>query len=175
MSITAYGLQDIKKELNHLHDKQITELCLRMARYKKENKELLAYLLFEADDEQGFIEKVKSEADAMFALLPSQSYGQAKGLRKILRLLSKYIKFMGSKEAEISLLLHFCHNYLAHADRRTGYKPLRQILLRQIEKIRKSIDKLHEDLQFDYTQEFDALVEQASEKLSWFNKRDYLL
>jgi hypothetical protein len=64
---------------------------------------------------------------------------------------------------------------LAHADRRSGYKPLRQILFRQLEKIRKTIDKLHEDLQFDYAREFEALVEQASEKLSWLNKRDYLL
>ena len=50
MSITTYGLQDIKKELQHLSSLQIADLCLRLSRYKKENKELLAYLLFEADN-----------------------------------------------------------------------------------------------------------------------------
>src|ERR1700748_185084 len=111
MSIPAYGLQDIKKEIHHLHSEQIAELCLRLARYKKENKELLAYLLFEANNEQAFIEKVKGEAGFMFSQLPSQSYAAAKSIRKILRLINKYVKFMGSKPAEIDLLFNFCYNY----------------------------------------------------------------
>ena len=40
MSITTYGLQDIKKEIQHLPHEQLAELCLRLARQKKENKEL---------------------------------------------------------------------------------------------------------------------------------------
>src|ERR1700749_798040 len=104
MSITTYGLQDIKKEIQHLPPEQIVELTLRLARYKKENKELLAYLLFEADNEQAFVEKVKAEVGFMFSQLPSQSYLAAKYIRKILRLIGKYVKFMASKPAEIDLL-----------------------------------------------------------------------
>src|SRR5450755_423790 len=125
MSIATYGLQDIKKEIQHLPKEEIVDLCLRLARYKKENKELLAYLLFEAYDESAFIEKVKAEAGFMFSQLPSQNYFAAKAMRKILRLLSKYNKFMASKGAEIELLLNFCTNYLQYADRRTSHKPLR--------------------------------------------------
>jgi hypothetical protein len=35
MSITTYGLQQIKKELQHLPQEQLAELCLRLIRYKK--------------------------------------------------------------------------------------------------------------------------------------------
>src|SRR5665213_4370423 len=84
MSITNYGVQDIKKEIQHLSNEQIAELCLRLVRYKKENKELAAYLLFDADNEQAFIEKVKGEVGFMFSALPSQSYLAAKYIRKIL-------------------------------------------------------------------------------------------
>src|ERR1700679_1004038 len=154
MSITTYGLQDIKKEIQHLPNEQIAELCLRLARYKKENKELLAYLLFEANNEAAFIEKVKAEAGFMFSQLPSQSYMAAKYMRKILRLISKYTKFIGSKQAEIEIIINFFYKYLKYADRRKSYKPIRLILTRQLEKIRNLIGKLHEDLQFDYTQDY---------------------
>ncbi|MDB5118446.1 MAG: hypothetical protein JWQ79_3938 [Mucilaginibacter sp.] len=175
MSTTTYGLQDIKKELQHLSGLQIAELCLRLARHKKENKELLAYLLFEADNESAFIEKVKAEAGFMFSQLPVRSYDAAKYLRKVLRLLGKYTKFMASKEAEIELLLNFCTNYIQYADRRTSYKPLRLILIRQLEKIRTAISKLHEDLQYDFINDYNLLLDDADNKLAWFDKNSYLL
>ena len=175
MSTANYGLQDIKKELQHLSGLQIAELCLRLARHKKENKELLAYLLFEADNEAAFIEKIKAEIGFMFSQLPIRSYDAAKYLRKILRLIGKYTKFMTSKEAEIDLLLNFCTNYIQYADRRTSYKPLRLILIRQIEKIRTAIGKLHEDLQFDFINDYNLVLDDAEKKLSWFDKNNYLL
>ncbi|MFD0764991.1 hypothetical protein ACFQZI_08995 [Mucilaginibacter lutimaris] len=175
MSITTYGLQQIKKEVQHLSQEQLAELCLRLVRYKKENKELLAYLLFEAHNESDFIESVKAEAGFMFSQLPSQSYFTAKGLRKILKMLTKYTKFIGSKPAEIELLLNFCHNYLQYVVRQTSYKPIRLILTRQVEKIKTAIGKLHEDLQFDYSQDYNKLLEDAAGKLPWFNKKSYLL
>jgi hypothetical protein len=175
MSITTYGLQDIKKELQHLSSLQIAGLCLRLSRYKKENKELLAYLLFEADNEQAFIEKIKAEVGFMFSQLPSQSYAAAKYIRKILRLISKYNKFIGSKQAEIDLLLNFCYNYLQYTDKRSPYKPLRLILTRQIQKIQGLVGKLDEDLRLDFAQDYNALLTEAGNKFPWFYKDDYSL
>ena len=175
MGITIYGLQDIKKELQHLSGLQIAELCLRLARYKKENKELLAYLLFEAGNEQAFIEKIKAEVGFMFSQLPSQSYVAAKYIRKILRLMSKYNKFIGSKQAEIDLLLNFCYNYLQYTDRKTSYKPLRLILTRQVLKIQTLVNKLDEDLQLDYNQDYNNMLTEAGNKFPWFYKDDYSL
>jgi len=175
MSITTYGLQDIKKEIQHLPQEQVAELCLRLGRYKKENKELLAYLLFEADDEHAFVEKVKAEVGFMLSQLPSHSYLASKSVRKVLRLISKYTKFMASKPAEIELLLNFCNNYLQYINRNTSYKPLRMILVRQVQKINTSIKRLHEDLQFDYSQEYNTLIAAAENKFPWFYKNDFLL
>ena len=167
MSVPTYGLQDIKKEIQHLRMEQLAELCLRLARYKKENKELLAYILFEADNETAFIEKVKAETGFMFSQLPSRAYDTAKSLRKILRLLTKYNKFMGSKESEIDLQLNFCRNYVDYIDRKVSYKPLRMILSRQLLKVRALIAKLHEDLQYDYTEEYNTLHKAAESKFPW--------
>jgi hypothetical protein len=167
MSIPTYGVQDIKKEIQHLSQQQVADLLLRLVRYKKENKELAAYLLFDADNEQAFIEKVKGEVGFMFSALPSQSYLAAKYMRKILRLITKYNKFIGSKQAEIELLINFCYNYLQYTDKRLSYKPLRLILTRQLEKIRGLIAKLHEDLQFDYTEDYNKLHSEAEKKLPW--------
>ncbi|HTI61486.1 hypothetical protein [Mucilaginibacter sp.] len=175
MSIKVYGLADIKKEIQFQDKTVLMELVLRLARYKKENKELLAYLLFEADNDRGFIDSVIAENGFMFSQLPSNNYQMAKSMRKILRLLNKYIKFMGSKEAEIEFLLSFCRNYIQYADKRGSYKPMRLILTRQLEKIKKTIEKLHEDLQFDYTQDYNAMLDDAQAQLKWFYKDDYLL
>ncbi|MFB9844647.1 hypothetical protein [Mucilaginibacter ginsenosidivorans] len=175
MSMKVYGLADIKKEIQFQDKTVLMELVLRLARYKKENKELLAYLLFEADNERSFIENVIAENGFMFSQLPSNNYQMAKSMRKILRLLNKYIKFMGSKEAEIEFFLSFCRNYIQYADRRGSYKPMRLIFTRQLEKIKKAIEKLHEDLQFDYTQDYNAMLEDAQAQLKWFYKDDHLL
>jgi hypothetical protein len=176
MSIQTYGVQDIKKELQHLDNAQLTELCLRLVRHKKENKELTGYLLFDADNERAFIDSLIAESGLMFSQLPYNNYQLAKSLRKILRFLGKYIKFMASKEAEIELLISFCRNYVQYVERRaSSYKPLRLILTRQLDKIGKDIAKLHEDLQFDYSQDFNAMVGEAEDKLKWLNMNDYLL
>ena len=175
MGITNYGLADIKKEIQHLPQAQLADLCLRLARYKKENKELMAYLLFEANNEQAFIENVKAEIGFMFSQLPSQSYLAAKYSRKILKLIGKYTKFIASKPAEIDLLINFNLNYLQYADKKTAFKPMRLILIRQVEKIKGLIGKLHEDLQFDYRDSYHNMLTEAENKFAWFNKSDYKL
>ncbi|MES2275824.1 MAG: hypothetical protein V4592_07370 [Bacteroidota bacterium] len=173
MAIEAYGLQDIKKELQHLSGPQLAELVLRLARHKKENKELLAYLLFVADDETAFIEQSKYEVSLMFYMMPSQPFNAVKVLRKILRLITKLSRFSGSKNVEISLLIGFCNNYLEYIDRRVSYKPMRTVFIRQIEKVAKLIGKLHEDLRHDHLTDYTQLLDAADTQLAWFNKMEF--
>ena len=76
-------ISELKEELSVLPSKTLQELCLRLARYKKENKDLLTYMLFEAQNEQGFISAVKKETEEQFAELPKANWhGTKKSLRK---------------------------------------------------------------------------------------------
>jgi len=167
----AEKLSDIKKELQSLNNDQLVSLCLRLAKYKKENKELLSYLLYEADNPVAYAEAVKAVLIDEFHTLKKYDYHSAKQLRKILRLLAKHAKYTGSQEAELLLLLWFCKNYLLYADLRSHYKPLHNIFIKQMEKIRKIFPKLHEDLQFDYASEYEQILDDADTKARWFDKK----
>ncbi len=74
----AASAQEIKNALKALDAKAVTELCLRLARYKKENKELLTFLLFEADDLPAYIKGVNEEIDEGFGGLNTTSVYFAK-------------------------------------------------------------------------------------------------
>ena len=54
---------ELKKELKTRSQADLVELCLKLSKFKKENKELLTYLLYEADNELQYIVNVKSEID----------------------------------------------------------------------------------------------------------------
>ena len=168
-------LSDIKKELKSHNSEALTEICLRLAKYKKDNKELLSYLLYEADNPLNYAEQVKSELLLNFQNLSRSAYTSTKELRKIVRLFTKHAKYTGSKEVEIELLLWFCSNFLEYADTRSSHKPLQTIFSRQMEKIRKILPKLHEDLQFDYSSMYEQLLEDADNKVRFFNKNDFRL
>jgi hypothetical protein len=168
-------LSDIKKELRSLNTEALTEICLRVAKYKKDNKELLSYLLYEADNPLNYAEEVKTDLLTNFKTLNRSAYTSTKEIRKIVRLLAKHAKYTGSKEVELELLLWFCTSFLEYADTRSSHKPLQAIFSRQMEKIRRILPKLHEDLQFDYSAAFIKLLEDADDKVRFFNKNDFKL
>lgn len=151
-------LNDIKKELNFLQPEQLAELCLRLSRYKRENKELLSYLLFDAHDETAFIEKVKAEMDEQFVIMPKGNlYIVKKSLRKILKSTTKFIKFSGIKQTEVELLIYFSLKMKNAGYANTSNTLLTNLYDQQLIKINKAIEKLHEDLQFDYRKEVERL------------------
>ncbi|BFP40848.1 hypothetical protein FGF1_16930 [Flavobacteriaceae bacterium GF1] len=147
----AATVSQLKKELQHRNPEELLELCLRLSKFKKENKELLTYLLFEADDEAGYIETVKAEVDGLFLDINTNSYFYIKkSVRKILRALKKYIRYSGNKETEVVLLLYFCEqlkNFTPSIRRNTT---LTNLYERQLAYLEKKIALLHEDLQYDY-------------------------
>ena len=76
----------LRKELETLNEDYLRELCLRLARFKIENKELLTYLLFESEDEAFYVEAIKEEVDQLFKEINTNSYFYIKkSVRKILR------------------------------------------------------------------------------------------
>jgi len=153
-------INELKQELTNLPSAQLLDLCLRLARFKKENKELLTYLLFESHDEQSYIKSVKKEMDDQFANINSSNlYFAKKSIRKILRTASKYIRYSGSKTVEIELLIHFC---LSLNESNISFKKstaLANLYNSQIKKIETAIASLHEDLQYDYLKELKLLTD----------------
>jgi hypothetical protein len=154
----AASLNEIKKELQHAESEVLAGLCMRLAKYKKENKELLSYLLFEAHNEQTYISAVKEEVDELFTTLPDRNvYLMKKTLRKILRVVNKQIKYSGIKETELDLRLYFCKKVrIARVPLTTG-TVLFNMYQQQVKKITGALEKLPEDLQTDYAQAVAAL------------------
>jgi hypothetical protein len=157
-TMKAATIQEIKQELNSLSSSRLTELCLRLARYKKDNKELLTYLLFESDDETAFIKNVKSELDTEFEELPKATlYHTKKSLRRIVRVLIKRIKYTGSAQVEIELLVYYCEKVRASKIPIHKNPVLVNLYQQQVKKIRAAIATLHEDLQYDYLKELKKI------------------
>jgi hypothetical protein len=148
------SLKVIKTELGRIHPARLAELCLQLAKYKKENKELLTYLLFDAFDEKAYIAEVKLLTDQQFSEInKNNSYVAKKSIRKILAMVNKQVKFSGSKQTEVELLLHFCKKLRKQGIPLHANSTLGNLYQRQLHKIDKSMASLHEDLQFDYAGE----------------------
>ena len=155
----AATVNELKDELKHLPPAKLLELCTRLARFKKENKELLTYLLFEAHDEQGYIKSVQNDIDINFDELAKGNnlYLLKKSIRKILRSTNKYIRYTGSKTAEIQLLLYFCTKLKQSGIPITKSTALTKLYQQQLKKINAALPVLHEDLQHDYLRELESL------------------
>jgi membrane-anchored protein YejM (alkaline phosphatase superfamily) len=151
-------LTEIKKELKTLSEPELLELCLKLARFKKESKEYLTYLIFESSDEEGFIESVKSFIEEEFENINNHNfYLIRKSVRKILKNLKKFIRFSKLKATEAHLLLHFCDQLQQLRPSIKRNTTLVNTYWRQLELAEKAIEKLHEDLQFDFKEEVERL------------------
>lgn len=155
----AASLKEIKTELNHRTTRELLELCLRLSKFKKENKELLTYLLFESANEEAFIRSIKTKIDEDFESINTKTfYFIKKSVRKILREIKKYIRYSQNKETEVELLLYFCHKLKDFKPSIKRNTTLINLYNRQIEYIQKKISTLHEDLQYDYEMEIEELL-----------------
>lgn len=154
----AASISVLKKELSLLPPKDVMEICMRLAKYKKENKELLSYQLFEANDELNYIISVKSEIDAQFAEINrSTMYYIKKSIRKILRTTHKYIRYSGIRRTEVELLIYFCSKLKTSGIPINASTALSNLYQAQFQKIKNALATLHEDLQYDYEQELKIL------------------
>ena len=120
---------------------------------------MLTYLLFEGHDEQGFIKSVEAEIAEQFSEIPKSNslYLVKKSVRKILRRTNKHIQYTGSKMAEVQLLLFFCTSLKDSKIRIQDSTALNNLYQAQIKKIKKVLNTLHEDLQYDYLRQLEEL------------------
>ena len=145
------SLSEIKRELNERTPEELKAFCLRIVKFKKDNKELLNYLLFEAYDEENYKEVLKSEIEMEFAEMNTSSvYLAKKSIRRILRTGTKHIRYSNSKLTAVELLIFFCQKMRELDLPYHESKVLVNLYNRQLQNIQKALSSLDEDLQFDY-------------------------
>ncbi len=156
--MNTYSINQIKKTISTMDASDIAAICLRMAKYKKENKELLSYLLYESTDEANYIEQVQTEIDEMFDLLiDNGSYKYMKQIRKIARFISKPMKYSGQAATQIEILIYFTTKLKLILKKKSSLTALQNLYLQQLKKIDTTMAKLHEDIQYDYVKSIEAL------------------
>src|SRR5436189_3044474 len=161
----AATIHEIKQELSSLKPAQLAELCLRLGKFKKENKELLTYLLFEANDEQGYINSIRNEMDELFGTINlSHLYFAKKTLRKIVRIINKYSRYSNEKQTEADLRIYFCKKLKTSGIPFQRNTVLNNLYASQLKKINTVLSSLHEDLQHDYLKELKPLMEEEEKK-----------
>ena len=152
------SMAEIKQELKGLPAAEVLELCLRLARSKKENKELLTFLLFEAHDAASYIQQLKALIDeGLAASNKLNPYILKKNLRKLLRTVNKHLRFTASKAAEAEVLLYFCSSLQEQQIPFRKSNALANLYYGQLKKIAAAVDTLHEDLQHDFNRQLDGL------------------
>ena len=154
----AASLAQIKSELKEKNSDELMALCLRLGRFKKDNKELLTYLLFEAQDEQGFINLLKEDIDdLMDEINTNHLYYMKKGLQKIVRSLNRSLRYSGQKQTEVEVRIYFCEKIRETGIAIERHSTIHNLFLREIKRIEKALSGLHEDLQADYQVEIEDL------------------
>ena len=150
----AATISQLKKTLVKLEHDELLDVCLRMAKFKVESKELLTYLLMKADDELAYANDLCSEIDEQ---LDTPGRIHKKTLRKVVRWMDKCLRFSGDKETELQVRTHFCRRIKDKKISFGGCRVSANMYATQLKKIDKAIDKVHPDLQFDYTQQLSGL------------------
>lgn len=156
--MTFATLAEIKKELQQTDADLLQTLCLRLAKYKKENKELLGYLLFESQNEPSYVRQIKEEIDIQFEELKDRNlYIVKKMLRKILRYTNRHIKYSTHDETDLELRIYFCEKVKAAKIPLATSATLLNLYQGQLKKIVAIVKKLPEDLQSDYASAIHAI------------------
>ena len=159
-AMNAASVKEIKTGLEQLTQKELVEACLRLVKFKKENKELLTYLLFEEGNEAGYIGNVKESLALLFEdVNRANLYFAKKTLRKIVRTANKYIKYSKEPSTEAEILLFVAGEILLLNLNMRKNTALENIYLSVIKKIKKAVSSMHEDLQYDYLRQLDKITE----------------
>lgn len=152
------SLKEIKTELEKSPPDVLLELCLKLTKFKKENKELLTYLLFEESNESFYVCSVKEMLNELFTTVNKTNlYFAKKTIRKIVRTANRYIKYSNSNTTEPDILFHICQKINELNINLKKNTALYNIYLSQIKKIKKAVSSMHEEEQYDYLKLLETL------------------
>ncbi len=154
----AASLKDIKTALETMTQEELLKVCLRLTKFKKENKELLSYLIFEASDESEYAHNINEAVTDLFAQVNTKSiYIAKKNIRKIIRLAGRFIKYSEQASTETEVMIHVAKGMKALKMDWQKSAALVNIYQSVLKKINKSVAGMHEDMQYDYLKEIRFL------------------
>lgn len=157
-SMTIASIKEIKNALNQHSAQELSDICIRLAKYKLENKELLHYLLFESRQETHYVESIKAKLAELFAgINNSNAYFVKKSLRKIIRTANRYARYSNDECTAIELWIYVAGKSQVLIKPIGNSASLQKIVASLVEKIKKAIINLHPDLQYDYHQKLKYL------------------
>ncbi len=161
------SLNSLRKHLSTLSSMELAQLCVDMAKYRKENKEYLQYLLFERHDHDILITDIVTSLDETMKNLSRTPSTRVKEVRKVQKEIKKYIRFIKNPVYELQLLLWFSDALALIAESRIARPHFISLYAAQVKRMTIIFDKLHEDIQYDYR---DALQHAIARDLNAFNR-----
>lgn len=160
-------LSDLKKELLELSKPELIQLCLRVAKLKRENKELLAYLIFDSEDPIFYAQKLKPEIKEVFEQPFQHAYYLTKSIRKAMRLITKYYRFTSNKQGETELLIYLVEEFYLSWRNEYRYQALGKVIFRCLEKAQSNLKKIDEDFRADFEDPINELVKKTNLKFNF--------
>jgi hypothetical protein len=160
-------LSDLKKELLELSKPELIQLCLRVAKLKRENKELLAYLIFDSEDPLFYAQKLKPEIKEVFKQPFQHAYYLTKSIRKAMRLITKYYRFTSNKQGETELLIYLVEEFYLSWRNEYRYQALGKVIYRCLEKAQSNLKKIDEDFRADFEDPINELVKKTNLKFNF--------
>lgn len=154
-------LSDLKKELLVLSKPELIQLCLRVAKLKRENKELLAYLIYDVEDPLFYAEKLKPELKEVFEQPFQHAYYLTKSIRKVMRLIAKYYRFTSNKQGETELLIYLVDEFHKSWRNEYRYQALGKVIFRCLEKAESNLKKIDEDFRADFEEPIAQLFQKT--------------
>jgi len=152
------NIKQLKTELTELDREELISIILRLSKFKKENKELLTYLMFESGSEVDYIADIKLEVDEEFDKINVKSFFYIKkSVRKILKRIKTYIRYSNVLATEVELRLYFCFKLSKIKPSIKENQILLNLINREISSLNLKIIKLHEDLQYDFNKTIDEI------------------
>jgi len=152
------SISELKKEIQTLPHEELIDVFVKIIKYKKENKEYLNYILFESNNEELYIQKIKEELDLLFQDINTTNiYFAKKTIRKILRIINKYTKYTDKESTVVELLIYFCMSLQEVNIDLKKSTALLNLYQNQVTKIHKTLDSMHEDLRFDFKDKVSLL------------------
>lgn len=152
------SLAEIKKDLNHLNEKEVKEILLELVKFSRENKFFLYFQLYGRENPEFYTKNIKIELETLFeGSNTNHFYTAKKSIQAIRRSLNKFLKLTKNKADQADVILFFCEQMKENGFCDFVHPVITNVFEVQLRKAKKLIFSLHEDLHCDYEERIAEL------------------